>query len=89
MHGTRRWAYYTLSEQVPAQVQPALPLAMSDEEKVLAYVREHGSITNAECRGLLGIESRHRVTRLLGKLVDAGQIRQVGTGKGTRYKLPI
>jgi len=36
MHGTCGWAYYTLSEQVPAQVQPPLPLAMSDEEKILA-----------------------------------------------------
>jgi len=89
MHGTRRWAYYTLSEQVPAQVQPPLPLAMSDEERILAYVQEHGSITNLECRELLGIESRHRVTRLLGKLVDTGQVQQSGTGKGTRYELPI
>lgn len=89
MHGTRRWAYYTLSEQVPAQVQPPLPLAMSDEERILAYVQEHGSITNLESRELLGIESRHRVTRLLGKLVDTGQVQQAGTGKGTRYELPV
>ena len=89
MHGIRRWAYYILSEEVPAQVQPPLPLGMSDEERILAYVQEHGSITNTECRELLGIESRHRVTRLLGKLANAGQIRQVGTGKGTRYELLI
>jgi ATP-dependent DNA helicase RecG len=89
MHGTRRWAYYSLSEATPLQVQLTLPDGMSDGEKISAYVREHGSITNAECRELLGIESRHRVTRLLGKLVDIGQIRQVGTGKGTRYELPI
>ena len=70
-------------------MQPPLPLTMSDEQKILAYVQEHSSITNAECRELLGIESRYRVTRLLGKLAKAGQVRQVGTGKGTRYELPI
>ncbi len=89
MHGTRRWAYYTLSEATPRRVQLALLEAMSDEEKILTYVREHGLITNAQCRALLGIDSRHRVTRLLGKLARTGQIEQVGTGKGTRYELPV
>ena len=51
MHGTRRWAYYTLSEEVLPRVQPTLPLAMSDEERILAYVEQRGSINNASVVG--------------------------------------
>jgi len=68
MHGIRRWAYYTLSEEVLPHVQPPLPLAMSDEEKILAYVREHGSIINPECRELLGLaDDERRVRYMLNK----------------------
>jgi predicted HTH transcriptional regulator len=88
MHGTRRWAYYTLSDHVPAQVQLPLPLAMSDEEKILAYVREHGSITNAECRELLGLADDERRARyVLGKMVEQKLIRKVGDKRWTRYVL--
>ncbi|MGA9349191.1 MAG: hypothetical protein WBW48_10360 [Anaerolineae bacterium] len=86
MHGSR-WAYYTLSEEVPAQVQPPLPLAMSGEEKILDYVREHGSIRNAECRELLGLGDDHERARyILGKLVAAGELTPIG--QKTRYVLP-
>jgi ATP-dependent DNA helicase RecG len=89
MHGTRRWAYYTLSGQVPAQVQSALPLVMSDEEKILAYAREHGSIRNAECRELLELgDDSERARYILGKLVAAGELMQIGRKRGTRYVLP-
>jgi ATP-dependent DNA helicase RecG len=89
MHGTRRWAYYTLSEQVTARVQLPLPLVMSDEEKILAYVREHGSIRNAECRELLGLgDDTERARYILGKLVAAGELMQIGQKRGTRYILP-
>lgn len=88
MHGTRRWAYYTLSEATPRQVQLALPEAMSDEEKVLAYVREHGSITNAQCRYLLGWaeQDRHRAKRLLVRLVNKSKLRPTGKGRWIRYE---
>ena len=88
MHGTRRWAYYTLSEDVPAQVQPPLPFAVSDEEKILGYVREHGSIRNAECRELLGLgDDSERARYILAKLVGAGELMQMGQKRGTRYVL--
>jgi len=88
MHGTRRWAYYTLSEEVLPRMQPPLPLAMSDEEKIMAYVREYGSITNKKCRELLGwTESdRYRAKRLLLKLVKEGKLGLAGRGRWTRYE---
>ena len=88
MHGIRRWAYYTLSEEILPRVQPPLPLAMSDEERILAYVEQHGSINNAECRELLDIESYKKAGALLQKLRDAGKLRQIGTKRWARYELP-
>jgi len=66
MHGTRRWAYYTMN--VPMRPHEAPP--MSDEERVLAYLREHGAITNSECRELLGLgDDERRARYVLSKMV--------------------
>jgi len=81
---TRRWAYYILN--APEEVQVALP-AQTDEEKILAYVREHGSIKREECQQLLGI-TRDQARYLLGKMWRQGLIRREGERKGTRYFLP-
>ncbi|MGH7452789.1 MAG: ATP-binding protein, partial [bacterium] len=48
-HSTRRWAYYTLN--LPAE-EKVSPPSLSNEEKILAYVREHGSIRRMECQQL-------------------------------------
>ena len=89
MHGTRRWAYYTLSETTPRQAQLLLPAVMSDEEKILAHVREHGFIYNAECRELLGLgDDNEKARYILGKLVRTGRLKPVGERRGRRYELP-
>ncbi len=88
MHGTRRWAYYTLGAEIPIQVQPRGAPAVSDEERVLAHLWEHGAITNSECRELLGLADDERRARyVLGKMVKQGLIRRVGTKRWTRYEL--
>jgi len=68
--GTRRWAYYKLSvsDRIEQQKTPK-----TNEEKILAYVREHGSINNTECRGLLGVDST-RAWYLLRKLIKKGKL---------------
>jgi hypothetical protein len=58
------------------------------EDRILAYVEQHRSINNAECRELLGIESYKKAGALLHKLRDAGKLRQIGTKRWTRYELP-
>jgi len=83
-HRTRRWAHYTLT--VPSQVAVFQP-PQTDEEKILAYVREHGSIGNAECRGLLGAEML-RAWYLLRKLSKSGALKREGTRRWARYLLP-
>ena len=62
----------------------------TDEEKILAYVAQHGSINNAQCRELLGLgkEAIHRVSRSLIKMCHRGLLKREGESRGTRYTLP-
>jgi ATP-dependent DNA helicase RecG len=59
----------------------------SDEEKILAYVREHGSIRRIECQTLLVTDSR-RSKHILQKMRDSGLLKQKGTTKGAYYVIP-
>lgn len=56
-------------------------------ERVLAFVRERGRITNRECQELCGL-SRDQAKRLLRRLVQQGGLVRRGTGKATQYKTP-
>ena len=88
MHGTRRWAYYTLGAEVQDQAQPRETPAVSKEEEILAYLREHRRITNRECRELLDLADDERRARyLLSKMVEQELIRKIGTKRWTRYEL--
>lgn len=80
--GIGRGTSYTLTvphaladEQLPQQ---------SDEERIIAYVQEHGSISNAECRELLEIGDT-RAYYLLTKLCAGSRLKPEGKGKGRRY----
>jgi ATP-dependent DNA helicase RecG len=69
------------------QIKPD-SLALSDAElKILAYVKEHGSIRRAEAQKLLVINDT-KAGYLLQKMQKAGQLRKVGRFKETRYLLP-
>lgn len=61
-----------------------------EEKQILDYVREHGSINNAQCRELLGFgaDKIHSVSRLLVKMCHRGLLQQEGERRGTRYCLP-
>ena len=79
----KRWTYYTLraSRDLPA-VSPA-----SEEDQILAYVRDKGAITNRECRELLGI-TVFRASRLLQAIQAKGFLRRTGERRWARYELP-
>ena len=77
----RRWAYYTL--KVPRELPGTIPAA-SEEDRILAFARENGSIGNTECRTLLGVGHK-RAWYLLTKLSDQGVLSPRGKGKGRRY----
>jgi ATP-dependent DNA helicase RecG len=83
-HGASRGTSYTL--QLPRE-SPEQKAPLADEERILAYVREHGTINNAECRRLLSVEDK-RAWYLLSKLCHRSALRQVGKGRWSRYTLP-
>jgi ATP-dependent DNA helicase RecG len=60
--------------------------AMSDEERILAYIREHGSIKRADCQQLLGVDEI-KAKYVLRKMKDAGLLLQEGTRRGAHYVL--
>ncbi len=63
------------------------PTAAADEERIMQHVRAQGSITNSDCRELLGVE-RNRASYLLKKLHGSGFLRCEGQGRWATYRLP-
>lgn len=60
---------------------------VGDEERVLVYMRKHGSITNSECQPLLGKKKRW-ITYLLKGMVGKGLLRRDGERRWARYRQP-
>ena len=58
----------------------------TDEEKILAYIRQHGSITNSKCRDLLSV-SYNRASYLLRKMHQYGLLVREGEQRWSRYRL--
>lgn len=65
---------------------PQQQLPLTEEDQILAHVREHGPITNAECRDLLDVD-RTRAYYLLKKLCDSKKLKPKRKGRWSRYVL--
>jgi DNA-binding NtrC family response regulator len=63
------------------------PTSLTDEEKIYARVKQHGSINNAECRQLLS-SGRDHASYLLRKLHGYGLLIREGDRRWARYHLP-
>ena len=78
------------TKAAPALIEniPSTPVLEPDsnEQQVLAYVREHGTITRPEAEELLGI-SASTASRLIKKMVKSGQLLQNGKARGIKYTL--
>jgi len=85
MHGTRRWAYYTLTSDSETPV--AAVRGDIEESKILEYVRQHGSITRRDCQVLLGGQPSHASYRLR-RMVKEGNLQKHGRRRWTHYTLP-
>ena len=57
------------------------------QERALAYLAEHSTITNRELRELLPDVSDETIRRELADLVDQGLILKIGERKATYYIL--
>jgi ATP-dependent DNA helicase RecG len=88
--GAGKGALYQLTvetaEQLGVSALGRLLTPTEQEARVLAYVQARESITNRECQRVCGL-TRHQARHLLTRLVEAGQLKQTGQGKGTRYVL--
>ena len=82
--GARGGAYYRLNVPVEPHVAPQ---PQTDESKILAYVRERGSIGNSECRELLGVEIQ-RASHILKSMRKRGQLTRKGEHRWARYYSP-
>lgn len=82
--GIGRWTRYRLktAPERPAQREP-----QTDTDRIIAYVRQTGEITNLQCQELLGVNDT-RAYYLLKKLCDAGRLKPRGKGKWRKYVLP-
>ncbi len=58
--------------------------SVTPEERIIAYIHEHGSITRPEAQSLLQV-SQATANRLLKRMLAQGSIHQEGAGRGTRY----
>ena len=83
-HGVSRWTYYTLKELERPVEHTQQP---SEEERILAFARQNGSISNAECRDLLDVDLQ-RASYLLKKMTREGRLQQEGERRWARYRLP-
>jgi ATP-dependent DNA helicase RecG len=87
MRGVRGGAHYVLLIPVLTP-KSEIETPVGEQDRVLAFVRANGFITNSQCRSLLGIDSRERARRFLRRLVQAELLQPVGERRGARYVLP-
>ena len=66
------------------QVKPAE--LSQEEQRIIAYVKEHGSIKRSEAQKLLEVSDR-RAKYVLETMVKARLLRQEGRQKAARYQL--
>ncbi len=80
--------YETKAAPAPIENIPSGPVLESNgnEQRVLAYVREHGAITRPEAEELL-CTSASTASRLIRKMVKAGLLLQDGRARSSRYIL--
>lgn len=81
---TRRWAYYTLRATVAVTRSPQ---SDTPEQRILAYVKQHGTITRMQCQVLLDI-TELQARYLLRKMRNQGLLHLEGIRKGAYYRLP-
>ncbi len=81
---TGRATAYALA--VPADIAPVTVLTV--EERILTFVRERGTVTNADVRQLLAF-SFEQASALLTKMYRGGALSREGAGRWTYYRLPL
>jgi DNA-binding NtrC family response regulator len=89
LHFIERTPLPALHATPPSAEAAALPVVCvphRDEAQIVAYLKTHHSISNAECRSLLQVDI-HRASYLLRKMERAGVLTCQGGHRGARYTL--
>lgn len=93
-HGSTRARSFTLASQVYATLGQQVEYtrqagfdAIQQEQMVLRYVQDHGSVQRSIVMDLCRISSR-QATRLLKRLVDKGSLVMEGSRRWARYYPP-
>ncbi len=81
--GFGRWTKYNLNLYDEKAEESKIT---SNEEKIVDYVKKHGSINNTECRELLETDLQ-KASYLLKKLTKKGLLKRLGERRWTRYRL--
>jgi len=68
-------------------VQTKTEADVTNEEKVLEYITQNGSIAKREVVELCGYKSKISAQNLLKKLIDNNKIERIGNGPATKYIL--
>jgi ATP-dependent DNA helicase RecG len=91
-HGTGRGRTYTLSATLYRKagkkseyIRQAGFAPIQQEQMVLNYIDRHGSIKRAEVMDLCHLD-RNQAYRMLARMKEAGQIKQIGEHKGAVYE---
>ncbi len=61
--------------------------AMSKEDKVLAYIRQNGSVSMQKVMETCNYRSRTGARKLIDKMINADLIEKTGEGNKTIYKI--
>lgn len=92
-HGTGRGRSYTLSAEVyrrsgqkAAYVRQAGFDALQQEQMAVKFIQAHGQIKRADVMELCHLD-RNQAYRLLTRMKESGQIKQIGEQKGAVYEL--
>lgn len=82
--GKGRAARYVISAQIEEKLQARLPL--TKEEKLVSYLREHGSISRGQYQNLVEVEADTAYLELR-RYVQKGLLVRTGKKRGTKYQL--
>lgn len=81
--GRFRLCFY---RQPPEIARPKKIVLSERQLTVMAYLKEHESISNAQYQALVGV-SKRTASRELNELTEKGVLTSEGEGRGTIYKL--
>lgn len=77
--------YIPNSVDLRDSVKTVIKDEMSNEEKILAYIKANGSISMGQVVTLCGYKSRTTPRKIITKMIEDGKIAVIGSGNNTKY----